>query len=103
MNAGALSGAWDIIWCCCWGEHLVDDVDDTVAGVDVCKRDCGVVHHHAGTNSESDGVAVDGGCLQALRHSGGRNRSSNDVVEQNISESSFSFRCIEGSQIDACI
>ena len=103
VNAGALSGAWDIVWCCGWCEHLVDNVDDTVAGVDICKRDCGVVHHHAITNSEGDWVAVDGGCLQALRDSGGRNRSSNNVVEQNIGESGFSFRSIEGSQINACI
>ena len=103
VNASALSGAWNIVWCCGRGEHLVDDVDDTVAGVDICERDGGVVHHHAIANSEGDGVAVNGGCLQALGYSGGRNGSSNDVVEQDVREGCFSFRGIEGSQVNACV
>ena len=103
MNSGALCRAWDVIGCLARREHLVDDMNDTVAGVDISKSDCGIVHHHAVTNSEGDWVAVDGGCCQALSYRRRRNFSGNHVVKQNVGKSGFAFWGIEGGQVNACI
>ena len=81
MNSCALCRAWDVIGCLAWCEYLVDDMNDTVAGVDIGKRDCGIVHHHAITNGEGDWVSVDGGCCQALSYCRRRNFSGDHVVE----------------------
>ena len=62
VNSCALCRPWDVIRCYSGCEHLVDDMDHTVAGVDIGKRDCCIVHHHAITNGEGDWVAVHGGC-----------------------------------------
>jgi hypothetical protein len=37
MDACALSGARDIVWTVSWGQNFVDDMDDTVARVDISR------------------------------------------------------------------
>ena len=96
VNSCALCRAWDVIGCLAWCEHLVNDMNDTVAGVDISKRDCGIVHHHAITNGEGDWVTVDGGCCQALCYCRRRNFSGDYVVEQNVSKCSFAFWGVKG-------
>ncbi len=60
MNAGAFCSARDVSGGFSRGQNLVDDVNDTVAGVHVCKGDRCVVNHDAVTNGEGDRVAVNG-------------------------------------------
>ena len=60
MNAGALGRAWNIVGRIGGGEHFVNNVDDTVAGVDVGDGDVGTVDHHAITDGEGQGLTVDG-------------------------------------------
>ena len=103
MNSSALCCAWNIVGCCSWCQHLVDDVDDTVACVNICKRDGCIIHHHAVADGEGDGVAVHSGCRQALSDRRGRNLPCYDVVKQDVSESCFAFRCVEGCQINTSI
>ena len=103
MNSGALCCAWNVVGCNSGCEHLVDDMNDTVAGVNIGKRDCCIVHHHASINGEGDRVAVDSGCCQALSYRRRRNFTGNNVVEQNICKGGFAFCRVEGGQVNASI
>ena len=103
VNPSALCSAWNVVGCCSWRQHLVDDVDNTVACVDIWKGDGCIIHHHAVADGEGDWVAVHGGCRQALSDRRGRDFPSDDVVKQDVSEGCFAFWCVEGCQIDASI
>ena len=66
VNARALSRSWNVVGGVGGHQHLVDDVDDTVAGVDISQADGGVVDHHAITNGEGQRLAVHGGGTHAV-------------------------------------
>ena len=66
VNACALSGAWDVVWRGGWCEHLVNDVDDSVAGGHICCSDGSSVHHHAVADCEGKWVSVHGVGRQAI-------------------------------------
>ena len=62
VNAGALSGAWDVVWCERGCQHLVDHVNQTVASCYVGCGNSGSVDHDAVTDGEGKWVSVDRGC-----------------------------------------
>ena len=66
VDACALSGARDVVGRRGWGQHGVDDMDDTVARVHICKGDRCIVDHHAVTDGERDWISVHGGRSQAF-------------------------------------
>jgi hypothetical protein len=68
MDACALSGARDIVWTVSWGQNFVDDMDDTVARVDISR--CDTVASLTITlsiNCEREWLSVHGGCLSCIR------------------------------------
>ena len=103
MDAGALCGAWNVVRTVRWGQNRIDHVDNTVACVHICDGYSCVIHHHATINSERKRLAVDGVCRHAVSHSGGWNFPTDDVVQQDISQCSLSFRRIKGGEVDASI
>ena len=103
MDACALSGARDVVWTVSWGQNLIDDMDDTVACADISKGHCCVVDHHATINSERKWLPVDGVCGHAVSHSGGWNFSTDDVVQENVGQGSFSFRRVKCGEINTSI
>ena len=103
MNACALSGAWDVVWRVGWCEHLVDDVDDSIACVDISSGNGCTIDHDAVTDSERERLSIHGGCRHALRNSRCWNGTRDNVVEQDVCESGLPFRCIKCCQVDASI
>ena len=59
VNAGALCRSRNVVGGVGGHEHRVDDVDDTVARVDVGDGHRGVVDHHAVADGERQGLSVD--------------------------------------------
>ena len=75
-------------------QHLVDDVNHTVAGVHVRKRNCCSVDHDAVTDGEGQRLPVNRRSAQAVGHCRGGNCAANNVVEQNVwQERSFLLVC----------
>ena len=62
VNACALCCAWDILGSLRGREHLIDDVNDTVACCDIGCCDRCAVHHHGCSDSEGKWVSVDRFC-----------------------------------------
>ena len=62
VNASAFCSAGDVSGRFSRGQNLVDDVDDAVAGVDICKGDRCVVNHDTVAHGKRDRVAVNGWC-----------------------------------------
>ena len=84
VNTGALGRSWNIVGRVGGHEHRVDDVNDTVAGVDVGGENGGTVDHHRGTHAERQRVAVDGRGRHAVRDVGRRHGTVQHVVEQDV-------------------
>ena len=103
VDASALSGSWDVVRRCSGGEHLVNHVNEPVTCNHVSSSHCGTVDHHAVTYGEREWVAVHGFCGHAVGHGGSRYFTSNNVVEQDICKSDFSFRCVKVCKNDSCI
>ena len=103
MDASALSGAWNVVWRIGWAQNLIDDVNYTVAGVDICKRNVGSVDHHTVTDGEGKRLSVDCCSAHAISHCGGGNCAAYNVVEQNIGESGFPVRGVERCKVDTSI
>ena len=100
VNTGALGRAWNVVGGVGGHQHLVDDVNDAVAGVDVRQAHVGVVDHHTITDGEGERVAVDGGGTHAVRDVGGGNSAGHDVVEQDVREGFLAFGGVERSKVN---
>ena len=103
VHRGALGRAWDVVGGGRRRQHLVDDVDDAVAGGHVCGGHGGAVDHHAISDGEAERVAVDGRGRHAVRDVGRRNVCANHVVEQDVRQRLLAFSRIKCSQIDASV
>ena len=68
MDSSALSGSGDVIRSVRRREDLVDDMDDSVAGVHVGKRYICSVHHDSPVDCERERLAIHGGCRHAFCH-----------------------------------
>ena len=101
--AGALSRSGHVVGCVRGHQHLVNDVNHTVAREHVGLRDVGVVDHHAVGDGESEWLTVDCCCGHAVGDVGGWNSSGHHVIEQNIGERLLAFGCVKGCEIDARI
>ena len=103
VDAGALGGARDVVGGRGGRQHLVDDVDDAVAGGHVRGGHGGAVHHHSIAHGEAERVAVDGRRRHAVGHVGRRHVRPDDVVQQDVGQGALAFRRVEGCEIDASV
>ena len=103
VNTRALGRAWNVVGSIGGHQHLVDDVDDPVAGADISEAHVGVVDHHAITDGEGERVAVDGGGTHAVGDVGGGNSAGYNVVEQDVREGFLAFGCVEGSEVNTSV
>ena len=103
VNTGALGRAWNVVGRVGGHQHLVDDVNDAVAGVHISQAHVGVVDHHAITDGESERVAVDGGGTHAVGDVGGGNSAGHNVVEQDVRESFLAFGGVKGSEVNTSV
>ena len=100
VNTGALGRSWNIVGRVGGHEHRVDDVNDTVAGVDVGGENGGIVDHDAVADGEGQGLSIDRFSRHALRKGGGGNVACHDVIEQDVGKGGFAFGRVEGSEVD---
>ena len=56
----ALCRSWNIDWCCCRRQDLINHVNDSVAGLDVCGGYCRSVDGYTVTNGKRQWVSIDG-------------------------------------------
>ena len=103
VNRGALRRARDVFGGVRRHQHLVDDVDQPVAGDDVGEDHVGVVDHHATVHGERKRLAVGGVRGHALRHVSSRHIGTDHVVEQDVGERGLSFRCGKIGQINTSV
>ena len=103
MNAGALCRARDVVGRVRGREHLVDDVDEPVAGDYIRHGDIGVVDHHAVAHHERQRLSVGGIGHHAIRDVGGWNFSAHNMVEQNVGKGGFALGSVECSEVNACV
>ena len=103
VNASALSSAWDVVWRGGRCQHRIDNMDDSIARVDISRGDSCTVHHDAVANCEREWLSVHGGCRHAFGHCGGWNGTRDHVVEQDVCKNGLSFRSVKGSQVNASI
>ena len=90
-----------------WGigghQHLVDHVNDAVAGVHVGKGHVCPVDLHAVPDGKGKGLSVYSLSRHAVGESGGWNIACDDVVEQNGRQRRLAFRRVEGREVDTCV
>ena len=103
MDSRALCGAWNVVERIGGGQHLVDDVDDTVAGRHVGHGHGRVVDQHATVDGEREGLAVGGIRGHALGDVGGWDVGPDHVVEQDVRQCCLAFGCVKGAEINARI
>ena len=103
VNRGALGRAWNVVGGVRRHQHLVDDVDQSVAGDDVGEDHVGVVDHHATVHGERKRLAVGGVRGHALGDVGSRHIGTDDVIEQDVGERGLSFRCGKIGQVNASV
>ena len=103
VDARALSRSWNVVGGVGWHEHLVDDVDDAVAGHHVSRRDRGAVDHHGVADGEGERVAVGGLCRHAVRHIGSRHRGSDHVSEEDITQRGHAVGGVKRSEVNASV
>ena len=103
VSARALRSSWNVVGGLGRHEHLVDDMDDAVAGHDVGGRDRSAVHHDRGSHLKREGVAVDGLRAHAVRDLGCRNRGSDHVSEEDVAQRGHAVGGVKGRQVDAGI
>ena len=101
VDARAGGRTWDVVGRVRGREHLVDDVDDAVAGGHVREGHGGVVDHHAAGHGKREGLAVGRVGGHALGHVRGRHIALDDVVEEDVAQGGLAFRGVEISQVDA--
>ena len=103
VDTGALCGSWNVVGVVHRHEHLVDDVDDAVAGHHVSGGDRCAVDHHGVANGEGEAVAV--GCLgrHAVRYIGGWHRGSDHVSEEDVTQRGHAVGGVKSGEVDAGI
>ena len=101
--ARALSSPWNVVGCVRWHEHLVNDMDEAVAGNDVRQNDVRIVHHHAVANREGQRLSICSVGLHTIRDVGGRNLCAHNVVEKDVGECGFAFGRVQRSEVNTCI
>ena len=101
VDGCALSGPGQVVGRVRRGQHLVDDVDDAVAGGHVGERHVCVVDHHATGYGEREGLAVGRVGGHAFGDVGRRDVSLDDVIQQNVSQGGFALGRVEGREVDA--
>ena len=84
-------------------QHLVNHVNDAVAGVHVGKGHACPVDLHAVPDGKGKGLSVYSLSRHAVGESGGWNIACDDVVKQNIRQSNFAFWRVQGCEVDACV
>ena len=103
MNTGTTRCLRSILWCICWQNYCIDDMDDSVACCHIWKCDGGTVHHDGIADCEGKLLVVDCGCFHAIAEVCGENFARYNVVEQDVAQLRLTFRCVERSEIDSCI
>ena len=103
MNSSALSSSRNVIWGNGRCQHFVNDVNDTVAGSNIRNRNVCSIDHHATVNGKRNWVTVDGVCRHTFGDIGCWHFACNNVVEQDVSQRSLSFRRVQCCQINSRI
>ena len=103
VNAGALSRAWNVVGGIRRRQHLVNDMDDAVAGGNIGRRDRGAVDHDRGPDGEGQRVSVQGRSRHAVGNVGCWNFAFDDVVSKNVREGRLAVGRVEGLEVNACI
>ena len=100
MDAGGLSRGGDVNG---WDEHLVDDMDDAVRGLNVGQRDGGATNQHiaAARDAELDLVTVGGGGHHAVLDVARADFARHDVMEQNGGQRLVFLGRVKVVEIDA--
>ena len=102
VDAGRLGRGGDVNG---WDEHLVDDMDDAVRGLDVSQRDGGATNQHiaAARDAELDLVTVGGGGHHPVLDVAGADFARHDVVEQNGGQRFVFLGRVKVVEIDASV
>ena len=102
VNAGRLGRGGDVNG---RNEHLVDDVNDAVGGLDVGQRDGGAANQHiaAAGDAELDLVSVGGGGHHAVLDGAGADLARDDVVEKNGGQRLVFLGRVKVVEIDASV
>ena len=103
MDTGALCSSWQVVWCGSWRENLIDNMDDSVAGIHVCKGYICTVHHNTCSYGKAERLPVNSVGGHALCDCRSRNCAGDDVVKQDVSKGCLSFRGIKRCEVNACI
>ena len=103
VDTSTLCRSWNIVRCIRWHQYLVNDVDYSVACHHVWNRNVRVIHHDTAIDGKGEWLAIDRISRHALTDVRCRYFSSDDVIEKNVREGCLSFRCVERSEINACI
>ena len=101
VDARAGRRTWDVVGRVRGREHLVDDVDDAVAGGHVREGHGGVVDHHATGHREREGLAVGRVGGHAFGDVRGRHIALDDMVEEDVAQGSLAFWGVEIGQINS--
>ena len=103
MDARALSRSRDVVGGVGGHEHLVNDVNDAVAGHHVSRGHRGTVDHDGIANGEGEAVAVGRLCRHAVRHIGSRHRGSDHVSEEDITQRGHAVGGVKRSEVNASV
>ena len=93
MDAGALRRAGNVAGRVGGRQHLVNDVDEAVAGNHVRHGDVRIVDHHPVADGEGQRLTVGRIGRHAVRDVGGRHLSTHHVVKQNVGARPFLLDC----------
>ena len=101
--AVALRSAWNVCRRVCRYQHLVNDVNYTVARQNISIRYRSPIDHDASIYGEGKRCTVCGDCTHAFCNGTRGDISSNDVIEQYVGKDGLSFCSIKRCQIDSSI
>ena len=101
VNACCLGGCWNVNR---WDEHGVDDVNDTIRGLNVCGcHSCSTNGNGSRTDAKLDVVSVHHCGEHAVCQIAGINGARVDVMKKNVREGCVFFWCVKVLQVNACI
>ena len=81
---------------CWWREHLVNDVNNTVARKHIGVGDVGIVDHDRVVgHGERDVIAVERGCNQTVRDIGSFDGTAEYMVREDVNEGLIRFVSVE--------
>ena len=103
MCSGTGCCSYSVVWRIGWSKYLVDDMDYTIAGADICNRDCGIVNHDRVANCECKWLTVYGSCATTFCNIGSRYCTSYYVIQKDVSQGFLAFWGVQRCEIDSCI